>query len=122
LELGTIKSRLLCWHLSREVFMSSLDLGQKAADTQAESSTHDQLEPGPTMTDRSDRIREIAYFLWLDEGCPEGEEERHWTTAEALLESEPEQRKRIEGEPPGEPVADAPAAPEVGRARRTAAE
>ncbi len=24
------------------------------------------------MTDRNDRIREIAYFLWLEKGCPEG--------------------------------------------------
>jgi hypothetical protein len=23
------------------------------------------------MTDREDRIRELAYFLWLEEGCPE---------------------------------------------------
>ena len=86
--------------------MSSLGTGQKAAGTPAESRTHDQLEPGSATPDRTDRIREIAYFLWLDEGRPEGEEERHWTTAEAVLESEPEQRKRIEGEPPGEPAAD----------------
>jgi hypothetical protein len=102
--------------------MSSLGSGQKADDTQAESGTSDQPEPGQATPDRNDRIREIAYFLWLDEGRPEGEEARHWTTAEALLESEPEQRKRIEGEPPGEPVSDAPTAPEVRRARRAAAE
>ena len=105
--------------------MSSLGSAQKAAETPAESGAHNQLEPGPTMTDRDDRIREIAYFLWLDEGCPHGEDERHWTTAVALLHSEPEQRKRIEGEPPGEPakpMTDAPTAPEVRRARRAAAE
>ena len=92
--------------------MSSLGSGQKAADTPVESRTHDQPEPGSATPDRNDRIREIAYFLWVDEGRPEGEEERHWTTAEALLESEPEQRKesepeqrkRIEGKPPGEPL------------------
>ena len=61
------------------------------------------------MTDRNDRIREIAYFLWLDEGSPEGEAERHWITAEAIVDSEPSERKRIEGEPPGEPVTGAPA-------------
>ena len=96
--------------------MSSLGTGQKAAGTPAESRTHDQLEPGSATPDRNDRIREIAYFLWLDEGCPEGDHERHWTSAEALLESEPEQRreseperrKRIEGEPPGEPVRESP--------------
>ena len=92
--------------------MSSLGSGQKAADKQAESSTGSEVEQGPATTDRHDRIREIAYFLWLDEGRPDGEHERHWTVAEGLLEpepeqreeSEPERRKRIEGEPPGEPV------------------
>ena len=38
------------------------------------------------MTDRSDRVRELAYFLWLEEGRPEGEAERHWLAAEALIE------------------------------------
>ncbi|HEY1864680.1 MAG TPA: DUF2934 domain-containing protein [Roseiarcus sp.] len=61
------------------------------------------------MNDRNDRIREIAYFLWLDEGCPEGEAERHWIKAETMLDSEPSERKRIEGEPPGEPVSTSPA-------------
>ena len=68
-------------------------------------------QPAPaepeTMTDRGDRIREIAYFLWLEEGRPEGAAERHWLAAETLLDSEPLERKRIEGEPPGEPVGDA---------------
>jgi hypothetical protein len=61
------------------------------------------LKQGLTMTDRNDRIREIAYFLWLDEGCPEGEAERHWSAAEAMHDS-PAERKRLEGEPPGEPA------------------
>jgi hypothetical protein len=54
------------------------------------------------MTDREDRIREIAYYMWLDEGCPEGEAERHWTSAELLVASEQDERKRTEGEPPGD--------------------
>ena len=54
------------------------------------------------MTDRNDRIREVAYFLWLEDGCPEGHAERHWLTAEALLASEEFERKQIEGEPPGD--------------------
>jgi hypothetical protein len=58
------------------------------------------------MTDRHDRIRELAYFLWLEEGCPEGAEERHWLAAEAIVSAEPLERKRIEGEPPGEPAGD----------------
>ncbi len=58
------------------------------------------------MTDRNDRIREIAYFLWLEKGCPEGEAERHWLAAEGILDSDPLVRKRTEGEPPGQPVGD----------------
>ena len=64
------------------------------------------------MTDR-DRIREIAYFLWLEEGCPEGAAERHWLDAETRLESDPLERKRIEGEPPGEPKERAPSITET---------
>ena len=72
----------------------------------------------PTTPERNDRIREMAYFLWLDEGCPEGGAERHWAAAEAfLIESEPEERKRIEGEPPGEPAVDSSTARSVRRAR-----
>jgi len=99
--------------------MSSLGSGRKTADTPAESQTLGQPETGPTTTDRNDRIREIAYFLWLDEGSPDGEAERHWTTAEAFFESEPEQRKRIEGEPPVEPAGESQTPP---RARRAPAE
>jgi hypothetical protein len=54
------------------------------------------------MTDRNNRIRELAYFLWLEEGCPEGQAERHWSAAEALLTSDEFERKEIEGEPPGD--------------------
>ena len=63
------------------------------------------------MTDREDRIRQLAYFLWLEEGCPQGEAERHWQAAEVLFESEPVERKEREGEPPGEPAGKAQTAP-----------
>ena len=62
------------------------------------------------MTDHNYRIRKFAYFLWLEEGCPEGEAERHWSAAEALLATSDEfERKEIEGEPPGDPVHESPA-------------
>jgi hypothetical protein len=38
--------------------------------------------------DNSQRVREIAYRLWQEEGCPEGEALRHWFAAEALFDSE----------------------------------
>ncbi len=43
----------------------------------------------------SQQVREIAYRLWQEEGCPEGEALRHWFKAKALL-SEP---SRKDGEP-----------------------
>jgi hypothetical protein len=54
------------------------------------------------MTDRGDHIRNIAYFLWLEEGCPEGQADRPWSAAEALLASEELERKEFEDEPPGD--------------------
>ena len=55
------------------------------------------------MSDCDDQVREIAYFLWLGAGCPEGQAERYWRDAETLLESdrEPFARMRIKGAPPG---------------------
>ena len=56
------------------------------------------------MTDREDRIREIAYFLWIEEGYPDGQAERHWQAAETRLDAEDLERKSVEGEPPGDPL------------------
>jgi len=58
------------------------------------------------MTDRGDQIREIAYFLWLQAGCPEGQAERHWRNAEALLDSDPDafENLRIKGGPTDGPA------------------
>ena len=63
------------------------------------------------MTDREDRVRQLAYFLWLEEGRPQGEAERHWQVAEVLFESEPVERKESEGEQPGERAGNAQTAP-----------
>jgi hypothetical protein len=52
------------------------------------------------MTDRDKRIREIAYFLWLEDGRPDGEADRHWLAAERLVESEPREGKSTQGETP----------------------
>jgi hypothetical protein len=92
-------------------------LGSDDKIPQAESPLRGELEPRLTTPDRDSRIREIAYFLWLDEGRPDGDAERHWTSAEALLDSEPQERKRIEGEPPGEPLGEAPPPPRARRER-----
>ena len=33
---------------------------------------------------RERRVRERAYYLWLEEGRPEGQAERHWRRASAI--------------------------------------
>jgi hypothetical protein len=44
------------------------------------------------MTDREQRIREIAYFLWENEGRPDDRAELHWTAAEAIVDVEDARR------------------------------
>ena len=55
--------------------------------------------------DREQRIREIAYGLWEEEGFPEGEHERHWFSAEALFNAEAAPGDELRGEAPGEAAA-----------------
>ena len=38
------------------------------------------------MNDRDRRIREIAYFIWEEEGRPEGQADRHWLTAPSIVD------------------------------------
>lgn len=32
---------------------------------------------------RDERIRELAYYKWLDDGCPEGNDIHYWLEAES---------------------------------------
>ena len=43
------------------------------------------------------RIRERAYYLWQQEGCPEGRAEAHWKMA-CMLDAEREAYLDVEGE------------------------
>jgi hypothetical protein len=38
--------------------------------------------------DKEERIRELAYKLWVDEGCPEGRATDHWQRATEIIDSE----------------------------------
>jgi len=40
--------------------------------------------------DEQQRIREIAYRAWEDEGRPEGQAHRHWITAEQQMSKDPQ--------------------------------
>ena len=45
--------------------------------------------------DREQRVREIAYFFWVEEGCPEDQADRHWAAAEALVHAREESASRV---------------------------
>jgi hypothetical protein len=56
------------------------------------------------MNDNDQRIREIAYFIWEEEGRPEGQADRHWRAAQKIVESQDAERKNAEDEPLGKPA------------------
>jgi hypothetical protein len=66
------------------------------------------------MDDKEQRIREIAYSLWEEEGCPEGRADEHWAAAEAIVDAQDGERENIEDDPRGEPL--------IRQARKRAAE
>jgi hypothetical protein len=39
---------------------------------------------------RCEETRELAYYRWVDRGCPTGDEWADWFAAEAALRAEPE--------------------------------
>jgi hypothetical protein len=58
--------------------------------------------------ERDQRIREIAYFLWQEEGCPDDSADRHWAAAEAVVNAEDQQRDNGRGDARGEPLGTSP--------------
>jgi hypothetical protein len=54
------------------------------------------------MNGHEQRIREVAFYLWEQEGYPDGQAERHWRMAKEMIEKEDADRREQEGEPPGE--------------------
>ena len=63
------------------------------------------------MDDLEERIRQRAYKLWEEEGCPEGRADSHWDKAAELVAIEDNQKhttkpvaKTIPNTPTGEPA------------------
>jgi hypothetical protein len=48
-----------------------------------------------TQTNRDEEIRQVAYKLWQEEGCPDGYDVQHWLKAETIWQEE----KRPENKP-----------------------
>jgi hypothetical protein len=56
--------------------------------------THDILPP-PTTSGPSDAdVRERAYYLWLERGCPPNRDQEMWFAAQVLLHDETNLRLR----------------------------
>jgi Protein of unknown function (DUF2934) len=45
------------------------------------------------MDDFDERVRQRAYRLWVEEGCPEGRSEIHWDKARELVAIEENQKR-----------------------------
>ena len=45
-----------------------------------------------------ERIRERAYHIWKEEGCPEGRAEEHWEQARRALSTDGSQAQRVRHE------------------------
>jgi hypothetical protein len=61
------------------------------------------------MDDFNERVRQRAYRLWVEEGCPEGRSEIHWDQARELVAIEENQKRTTKPVPrargsAGEPV------------------
>ncbi|CAO3419409.1 DUF2934 domain-containing protein [Azospirillum doebereinerae] len=90
--------------------------------------------------DVEQRIRDRAYTIWLEQGCPHGQDGDHWlqaerdvatgdaptaapaaieTVAPAVKASRKSARKVVEAEPAGPVISEAPVKARKPRARKT---
>ena len=71
------------------------DLARTAKDTMA------KVREAIAKPKHDEEIRQIAYHLWRDEGCPDGRHEEHWLKAESIWRvrqeaTQPDQQPRPE--------------------------
>lgn len=56
-----------------------------------------------TEMNRDEEIRQLAYKIWLEEGCPDGCDVEHWLRAAMIweeihrLQSQPKQSRPVKG-------------------------
>ncbi|MGZ3195925.1 MAG: DUF2934 domain-containing protein [Croceibacterium sp.] len=78
----------------------------RASGAIAELITRSETDPSNTTEDyREQRIRTKAFYIWLDEGCPEGRAEAHWDMATELMAIEDNYAVALK------PVQDGPSTP-----------
>ena len=49
---------------------------------------HPERDAPSTDDDREQVVRTMAYYIWLDEGCPDGRADAHWHMANDLAATE----------------------------------
>ena len=54
------------------------------------------------MNEDEQRVRETAFYLWEQEGYPDGQAERHWRMAQEMIAKEDAERREQEGDAPGD--------------------
>ena len=65
------------------------------------------------MDDFHDRVRQRAYRLWMEEGCPEGRSDAHWDKARELVAIEENHKATLKPAPDPEQPAREPVEPLV---------
>jgi len=93
-------------HDAWEQVKSSVDQGWTDL-TRSAKNTMAKVRDAMAKPSHDEEIRQIAYHLWLDEGCPHGRHQEHWLRAEEIW------RERQAANP-------APDKPRATRARKTA--
>lgn len=56
-------------------------------------------DPKRSEGDREQRVRERAYRIWMEEGCPEGRADDHWAMASELVAIEESYRDTLKPNP-----------------------
>lgn len=46
--------------------------------------------------DRNEEVRQLAYGIWLEEGCPEGREAHNWVKAETIWEEKHRPQSKLQ--------------------------
>jgi DUF2934 family protein len=77
-----------CLAAARDEGIAREDIEEETGDLVAYMSaviatlvTHPERGAPATDDDREEVVRTMAYYIWLDEGCPEGRADAHWHKA-----------------------------------------
>lgn len=65
------------------------------------------------MEDREQKIRDLAHRLWEDTGRPDGQSDRHWTQARAIIGAQEGETSDLQPAADTELPASMPAQPDI---------